>query len=310
MHRSKTLRDADVVPSDTVDLGEQDKVDDVSAEEGLDLSYLWVVDARTLGRPPSPSSDTKRSKEKATDANNRSDRVHGGSEGSQSGAGDAEREEVGRTDAHNDSDADETATTKAIPPMSHDATDGHDRVKTGDGTRGKHDKGDACRADSSPDEENVPTAGAGDEGGGSHTSRSKPDFGGDGDTGGRGHVVTPASMEVAARGAGVAAVSHLRDEKTASGSGAAAAAAFPQKEEKKVKKRMIPGSLLLSKISASDLPDTEKGIFSKQVKPCCVSWLLSLVLPSDLHVVVLSIDGYFFYVLLVCSMTPLTAKSR
>lgn len=273
MHRSKSLRDEDVVPSDTVDLGEQGKVDDVSAEEGLNLSYLWVVDARTLGRPPSPSPDTKRSKEKVTDAKSRSDRVHGGSEGSQSRAGDEELEEVGRADAQNDSDADETATTKDIPPIPHDATDGHGRVKAGDGTRGKHDKSDACRADNSPDEENVPTTGAGDEGGGSRASWPKPDFGGDGDTGGRGHVATPTSMEVAARAAGVAAVSHLSDEKTAGGSGAAAAAAaaFPQKEEKKVKKRMIPGSLLLSKISASDLPDTEKRIFSKQVKPCCVS---------------------------------------
>ena len=34
------------------------------------------------------------------------------------------------------------------------------------------------------------------------------------------------------------------------------------------KGRVVPGSLLLTSVSASDLPDTEKGVFSKQV---CVS---------------------------------------
>lgn len=34
------------------------------------------------------------------------------------------------------------------------------------------------------------------------------------------------------------------------------------------KRRVVPGSLVLSSISASDLPDTEKGMFSKQVERC------------------------------------------
>lgn len=257
-----------MVPSDTVDLGEQNKVDDVSAEEGLDLSYLWVVDARTLGRPLSPSLDAKKFKEKATGAKSPSDRWYRGSEGSENEAGDEDREEAGWTDAQNDSVADEMATTKATPPISPDSTDGHDRVDTGDGTRGRYNKGDASRADTSPDEENFSMAGAGDEDGGSHPSRPKPDLGSEGETGGEGLVVAPASTEVTARATGVTAGSRIRHEKTGDDSGAttAAAAAFPLKEAKKVKRRMIPGSLLLSKISASDLPDTEKGIFSKQVK--------------------------------------------
>lgn len=36
-------------------------------------------------------------------------------------------------------------------------------------------------------------------------------------------------------------------------------------ETKKPKGRVVPGSLLLTSVSASDLPDTEKGMFSKQV---------------------------------------------
>ena len=34
---------------------------------------------------------------------------------------------------------------------------------------------------------------------------------------------------------------------------------------KKSKERVVPGSLLVTSVSASDLPDTEKGMFSKQV---------------------------------------------
>lgn len=40
------------MPMDTVDLGEQDTVDDDEAEEDCpDLEYLWVVDTRTLQLP-------------------------------------------------------------------------------------------------------------------------------------------------------------------------------------------------------------------------------------------------------------------
>lgn len=51
MHRGRALQDADLVPDDTVDLGEETQLDEMGTGEGLDLSFLWVVDARTL--PPS-----------------------------------------------------------------------------------------------------------------------------------------------------------------------------------------------------------------------------------------------------------------
>lgn len=40
----------------------------------------------------------------------------------------------------------------------------------------------------------------------------------------------------------------------------------PQVKKRK-KGRLVPGSLVLTSVSASDLPDTEKGVFSKQVCP-------------------------------------------
>lgn len=49
MHRNKVLKDEDYVPKDTVDLGEEDIVENVTADNDLDLSYLWMVDARKLG---------------------------------------------------------------------------------------------------------------------------------------------------------------------------------------------------------------------------------------------------------------------
>lgn len=50
VHRHKTLKDEDLVPDDTVDNGEQGEVEEVLNGEGLDLSYLWVVNAKNLGR--------------------------------------------------------------------------------------------------------------------------------------------------------------------------------------------------------------------------------------------------------------------
>lgn len=40
----------------------------------------------------------------------------------------------------------------------------------------------------------------------------------------------------------------------------------PPKAAKKTKKRVVPGSLLITDVSASGLPDTEKGMFSKQAR--------------------------------------------
>lgn len=48
VHRHKTLKDEDLVPDDAVDNGEQADVEEVLNGEGLDLSYLWVVDANNL----------------------------------------------------------------------------------------------------------------------------------------------------------------------------------------------------------------------------------------------------------------------
>lgn len=50
MHRHKTLKDEELVPDDAVDNGEQAEVEEVLNGEGLDLSYLWVVDANSLGK--------------------------------------------------------------------------------------------------------------------------------------------------------------------------------------------------------------------------------------------------------------------
>lgn len=55
VHRNKALKNDDLVPDDAVDLGEQDAVADIEEESTLDLSYLWLVDARNL-RPQSPAS--------------------------------------------------------------------------------------------------------------------------------------------------------------------------------------------------------------------------------------------------------------
>lgn len=49
VHRHKTLKDEDLVPDDTVDNGEQEEVEEVLEGEGLDLGYLWVVNANNLG---------------------------------------------------------------------------------------------------------------------------------------------------------------------------------------------------------------------------------------------------------------------
>lgn len=67
VHRHKTLKDEDFVPDDTVNLGEQDLAEDVLAENGPALSYLWVVDGSTLesrSSASSPASTAGVSKEK------------------------------------------------------------------------------------------------------------------------------------------------------------------------------------------------------------------------------------------------------
>ncbi|CAM9366390.1 unnamed protein product, partial [Sphacelaria rigidula] len=51
-------KDSDAVPDDTVDLGEETQLDELGTGEGLDVSLLWVVDARNL-EPPSPRSSPR-----------------------------------------------------------------------------------------------------------------------------------------------------------------------------------------------------------------------------------------------------------
>lgn len=58
VHRHKALKDEDVVPDDTVDLGEQELAEDVLAENGSALSYLWVIDGSTLETKSSRSTST------------------------------------------------------------------------------------------------------------------------------------------------------------------------------------------------------------------------------------------------------------
>lgn len=58
VHRHKALKDEDVVPDDTVDLGEQELAEDVLAENGPPLSYLWMVDGSTLESTSSRSTST------------------------------------------------------------------------------------------------------------------------------------------------------------------------------------------------------------------------------------------------------------
>lgn len=59
VHRCKALKDNDLVPDDSVDDGEQDQVEEVLGGGGLDLSYLWLLDARNLEpRTPNATSPT------------------------------------------------------------------------------------------------------------------------------------------------------------------------------------------------------------------------------------------------------------
>ena len=77
VHRHEALKDGDFVPDDAVDNGEQADVEEVLNGEGLDLSYLWVVDANNLGPrsrrstsnvEASPSNTTQKQTTSTTDA--------------------------------------------------------------------------------------------------------------------------------------------------------------------------------------------------------------------------------------------------
>ena len=62
--------------------------------------------------------------------------------------------------------------------------------------------------------------------------------------------------------------SHITQESTGGGGGVGGVGdsqQLGQKQGKKSKGRLVPGSLLLTSLSASALPNTEKGAFSKQV---------------------------------------------
>lgn len=67
------MKDEGFVPRDTVDLGEQDTVDDHDAEKDYpELDYLWVVDTRTL-QPPCEDSRKKQATATAAAGQVRSD---------------------------------------------------------------------------------------------------------------------------------------------------------------------------------------------------------------------------------------------
>lgn len=76
VHRSRILKDSDVVPDDAVDLGEETQLDELGTGEGLDLSFLWVVDTRSLevpsprSSPGSSSISKKRKKRQSTSVTN------------------------------------------------------------------------------------------------------------------------------------------------------------------------------------------------------------------------------------------------
>lgn len=58
VHRGRALKEEEIVPDDTVDMGEQDGIDDSGMDRELDLSYLWVVDLRTLRPKEEAVADT------------------------------------------------------------------------------------------------------------------------------------------------------------------------------------------------------------------------------------------------------------
>ncbi|CAM9761994.1 unnamed protein product, partial [Scytosiphon promiscuus] len=228
VHRCKVLKDRDLVPDDTVDDGEQDQVEKVLDGTGLDLSYLWFLDARNLGaRSPkaafptggSPSSSAKKqgssssTKTTAIQQARKQRKSRDGDRSSDGGDGWAETTHGGRRDATKDS---------SKSTSDQNSVDAGKAEFEGDGGRRSPDTSPEIRAEGS-DAQPAKTGVRGDEavGAGDHGAQS---------------------------------------EKKA------------QQHADKKRGRLIPGSLVLASLSASSMPNTEKGVFSKQDPYLVVKW--------------------------------------
>ncbi|CAM9147585.1 unnamed protein product, partial [Pylaiella littoralis] len=233
VHRHKVLKDEDLVPDDTVDNGEQDQVHEVLSEEGLDLSYLWMVNVNNLGPPSRPTSNTERSSNSATKG----------------------RGTIATTDGeqHQDSEDEgsggvggEVGAQKAQRSGSSDA-----RENGGGGgkiTRNKAGAGDEdlAAAKSAGDE---PLVGSLEFGTGVEQ----------GPTGGASDVLVGAKAKE-------------RADRKEGGDDGGGGGKGEQQRAKPRKGRLVPGSLVLTSLSATELPNTEKGLFSKQDPYLVVKW--------------------------------------
>ncbi|CAM9491524.1 unnamed protein product, partial [Ectocarpus fasciculatus] len=238
VHRHKTLKDDDLVPDDSVDNGEQEKVVEVLGGEGLDLSYLWVVDAgRVLSRSKKSASDTEGSSHTAkggttTDSQEAEQRRPGDDRVSDNdGAKGVETEQVSGTHAAKDEGG------GSVP---HDKTSGKKtQVSTNGGGGG---------------ESLVGSLELGEGGGETAPPSCAPE------------AQVDDKAEKRARN------TEKRGEAGGGLSGDNGDARPEQPQVKKRKGRLVPGSLVLTSVSASDLPDTEKGVFSKQDPYLVARW--------------------------------------
>ncbi|CBJ49003.1 hypothetical protein Esi_0115_0046 [Ectocarpus siliculosus] len=234
VHRHKTLKDDDLVPDDSVDNGEQEEVEDVLGGEGLDLSYLWVVDAgKVLSRSNKSTSDTEGSSHTAkggttTDSEQEAEQRRPGDD-RVSGNGDAEGVEneqgSGAHAAKKEGDG-RLPLDKASGKKSRDATNGG-----GENLVGSLELGD-----------------------------------------GGGENAQPSIAQVDTKAEKRARNTEKRGEAGGGRAGDNGDARPEQPQVKKRKGRLVPGSLVLTSVSAADLPDTEKGVFSKQDPYLVARW--------------------------------------
>ncbi|CAM9513435.1 unnamed protein product, partial [Ectocarpus sp. 12 AP-2014] len=233
VHRHKTLKDDDLVPDDSVDNGEQEKVEDVLGGEGLDLSYLWVVDAgKVLSRSKKSTSDTEGSSHIAKGGTT-TDSEQGAEErrpGDDRGSGNYGSEGIKTEQVSG------THVAGGIVP--HDKASGK---KTQVSTNGDGENPVGSLEHGGEGGENAPPSCASDA-----------------------RVDTKAEKR--------ARNTEERGEAGGGHAGDNGEARPEQPQAKKRKGRLVPGSLVLTSVSASDLPDTEKGVFSKQDPYLVARW--------------------------------------
>ncbi|CAN0001945.1 unnamed protein product, partial [Hapterophycus canaliculatus] len=234
VHRCKVLKDGDLVPDDTVDDGEQGQVKEVLDGRGLDLSYLWLLDSRYLGRrslkPASPMMDSSiaAAKQQGTSRNTQGRKQDDIQDEDKSGENDDDGAETPR-----DGSGDEARTRGSSKSMDgRESADEGDAEVNNDG-RGKSQVGSLAV---DLDRKIAPAAEPL-----SH-EKTKKRSEGKGGKGGRGDVG--------------------EDEPQAE---------KPQQATKK-RGRLVPGSLVLTCVSATGMPNTEKGAFSKQDPYLVVKW--------------------------------------